>query len=91
MDRLAGIGVENMSSRDKIIFSKLANERQRIEEERDLASIGVDKSFVNEKEFKDFCEKLNPKLSLREKYEMYISTKPKKEIQPIKTFTKNHF
>ena len=83
VDRLAEIGVENMSSRDKIIFSKLANERQRIEEERDLASIGVDKSFVNEKEFKDFCEKLNPKLSLREKYEMYISTKPKKETKQI--------
>ena len=83
VDRLAEIGVENMSNRDKIIFSKLANERQRIEEERDLASIGVDKSFVNEKEFKDFCEKLNPKLSLREKYEMYISTKPKKETKQI--------
>lgn len=83
VDRLAEIGVDKMSERDKIIFSKLASERQRIEEEKDLASIGVGKDAINEKEFKDFAEKLNPKLSLKEKYEMYLKIKPKKQVKQI--------
>lgn len=82
VDRLASIGVENMSSRDKIIFNKIASERKRIEEEKELASIGIGKDSITD-EFKEFSKKLNPNLTMKEKYEMYTKFKPKPKVEPI--------
>lgn len=82
VDRLASIGVENMSDRDKIIFNKIAGERKRIEEERELASIGIKKDSLTD-EFKEYSKKLNPSLSMKEKYEMYLASKPKKQIETM--------
>lgn len=83
VDRLANIGVENMSERDKRVFSRLANERTRLEQEKDLASIGVGSEAIEDKAFKDFASKLNPNLSLKEKYEMYTQFNPKPKGTPI--------
>lgn len=82
VDRLASIGVDNMSSRDKIIFNKIASERKRIEEEKELASIGIGKDSITD-EFKEFSKKLNPSLTMKEKYEMYTKFKPKPKVEPI--------
>lgn len=82
VDRLASIGVENMSDRDKIIFNKIASERKRIEEEKELASIGIGKDSITD-EFKEFSKKLNPSLTMKEKYEMYTKFKPKPKVEPI--------
>ena len=79
VERLASIGTEGMTERDKKVFTRLAQERQRIEEERELASIGVSTDILKDEEFKAFESKLNPSLTLREKYEMYQETKPKKQ------------
>lgn len=83
VDRLASIGLENMSPRDKVIFTKLASYRKSEEQERDLRSIGVSKDEIDSEEFKAFTNKLNPELSLKEKYEMYSAMKPKKQIKQI--------
>lgn len=83
VDRLANIGVENMSPRDKILFTRLATYRQGVEQERDLRSIGVSKEEINSQEFKDFAKKLNPNLSLKEQYEIYSAQKPKKQTKQI--------
>ena len=78
VDRLAEIGIDNMSKRDKIMFQELAKERLRIENEKEIAELGVSKDEINSEEFKTFADKLNPSLSLKEKYEMYSQMKPKK-------------
>ena len=78
VDRLAQIGYENMSQRDKIMFQTLAEERQRIENEKEIASLGVSKDEIDSEEFRNFSSKLNPSLSLKEKYDMYSQFKPKK-------------
>lgn len=83
VERLASIGLENMSPRDKIIFHRLATYREAEQQERDLRSIGVSKNEINSEEFKEFANKLNPSLSLKEKYEMYSQMKPKKNIRQI--------
>lgn len=83
VERLAHIGLEDMTPRDKIIFNKLANERQRVEDERTLASLGISRSDINGDEFTNFSKKLNPALSLKEKYEMYLAQKPKKQIEKM--------
>lgn len=80
VDRLANIGVDNMTPQEKLIFGKLAKERTRIESEKELASIGITKL---EDDFKDFADKLNPNLSLKEKYEMYTQLNPKKKGETI--------
>lgn len=83
VDRLANIGVENMSYRERVMFNKLAETRKTIEDEKELASIGVFKEQIEDNDFKDFAKKLNPSMSLKEKYEMYQSFKPKKEIKQM--------
>ena len=80
VDRLANMDINEMSPRDKIIFTKLAGERQRIEDEKALVSLGISRSDINGAEFNEFSKKLNPTLSLKEKYEMYLATKPKKTV-----------
>ena len=82
VDRLANVGVDNMSDGEKIVFSKLAKERVRIEEEKDLSSIGISKESLPE-DFKEFCKKLNPDMPIKEKYEFYIQTRPKKEVRKM--------
>ena len=79
-DRLAQINVNDMTAEEKIIFTKLAKERTRIEDEKALKSIGVSKL---EDDFKEFADKLNPNLSLKEKYEMYTKLNPKKKGETI--------
>jgi hypothetical protein len=83
VERLANLGTENMSDRDKKVFTRLAEERKRMEEEKDLASMGITAEDVNNSEFRTFESKLNPNLSLKEKYELYLETKPKKENKII--------
>ena len=82
VDRLANIGVNNMSDRDKIVFQKLAEERKRVEEENELASLGLGKD-ADTTEFKEFSKKLNPDLSMKDKYEMYLKFKPKPKVETI--------
>lgn len=83
VDRLASIGVENMTPREKIVFSKLASERTRQDALKDLASIGVSREVLEDKDFVDFSNKLNPNLSVKEKYEMYSKFKPKPKVEQI--------
>ena len=82
VDRLANIGVDNMSDRDKIIFQRLAEERKRVEEEKELASLGLGKD-ADTTEFKEFSKKLNPELSMKDKYEMYLKFKPSPKVETI--------
>lgn len=77
VNRLANIGTDKMSAREKLIFSRLASERKRIEDEKDLASIGVTKL---DDDFKEFAKDLNPSLSMKEKYEIYTKYKPKTKV-----------
>lgn len=77
VDRLAQIGIDNMSTREKIMFQKLASERERIEAEKEIESLGVSKEELETKEFQDFSNKYSG-LTLKQKYELYSQLKPKK-------------
>ena len=83
VDRLAQKGPENLTSQEKLIFTKLAAERTQQEALKELATIGVGKEVLESKEFKEFSNKLNPNLSIKEKYEMYENSKPKKKVEQI--------
>lgn len=80
LNKLTDIGFDNMSKSDKVIFLKLKQEADRITNERELKSIGISEL---PDDFKDFSSKLNPDLSMKEKYEMYTKLNPKKEVKPM--------
>lgn len=83
VDRLAEIGVDNMTPREKRLFSSLAKERKEIEDSKELASIGVGTEIKKDKDFIEFSKNLNPELSIKDKYEMYLKFKPKKEVRKL--------
>ena len=81
-NRLADLG-KDMTRREQLVLGKLRDKAKEIEELKELSAIGVSREQVDDNDFKEFEKKLNPNLSLKEKYEMYQSTKPKKEIKQM--------
>ena len=84
VDEIASIPEEQLTERDKIIFLKLADERKRQEEENAVLSLGISRDKLEASEFKEFSSKLNPELSIKEKYEMFLKlNKPVNETKKI--------
>jgi hypothetical protein len=82
-DRLASKGLDKMNDIEKITFQRLAAERKRQEAMQELNKIGVGIEELDKKEYREFAEKLNPSMSEKDKYEMYLKFRPKKEVKPI--------
>lgn len=82
-DRLAELGVNNMTARDKALFKVLAEHRQNAERAGELAKIGVTEDEYNSPEFRDFRAKFNPNTPIADVYDIYNKTKPKKEIKTM--------
>lgn len=89
VDRLAGIGVANMTARDKALFKTLAEHRQSAERGRELTKLGVKSEVYDSKEFKDFAGKFAPTTPIRDIYDIYQKTQPKKEIKPMGSMKNN--
>ena len=83
VDRLTAIGYANMNAREKAVFKALAEHRQNAERGRELAKLGVTEDVYNGKEFTDFAKKFNASTPIADIYNIYASTKPKKEHQTM--------
>ena len=83
VDRLAELGIDNMTPREKLVFTKLAEYRKSEQEKKELAKIGVGPKALEDKEFIEFAEKLNPSMSIKDKYEMYSQFKPKPKVETM--------
>lgn len=81
VDRLADIGIENMTAREKATFKILAEHRQSTERGRELSKIGVTEDVYNSKEFNDFAKLFNPNVPISTVYEQYRKTQPQKEYK----------
>lgn len=86
-ERLAGIGVQNMTPREKALFKTLAEHRQAADRTRELAEMGVTKDVYESQAFRDFSGKFAPTTPIREIYDLYEKTLPKKEIKPMGSMT----
>lgn len=83
-DRLAKlIDSGQATNKDKKIFTKIAEERKRQEGIIELSKIGVKADALNDSDYIEFEKNLNPKMSIKDKYEMYLKVKPKKKVEPI--------
>ena len=89
VDRLTNIGFEKMTAREKIIFKNLAEHRQSAERGRELSKLGVTEDVYNSEEFKDFASKFNSKTPIRDIYDIYSKTLPKKNIKPMGSMKNN--
>ena len=87
VDRLAEIGLENMTARDKAYFRVLAEHRQNIERQNELSKIGVTEDEYNSKEFQDFAKQFNSTTPIADIFKLYNKLKPKKEIKPMGSMT----
>ena len=82
-DRLNNIGVANMTAREKAVFLALTNHIKDTEASRELSKIGVTEDVYGSKEFKDFAAQFNSKTPIRDIYDIYVKTQPKKEIKTM--------
>ena len=83
VDRLAEIGVENMTARDKALFKTLAEYRQREERKKELTEIGVTEDVYESAKFKDFAKMFNSTIPIKDIYDIYTKQQPKKEIKTM--------
>ena len=83
VDRLADIGVQNMTEREKALFRVLAEHRQTTDRTKELTKIGVTEEVYNSQEFKDFSSKFAAGVPVKDIYDIYAKTLPKKDIKPM--------
>ena len=89
-DRLAGaIQDGTATEEEKKVFYRLAEERKRQEGIKELASIGVGADALDDKEFREFEKSLNPNMSLKDKYSMYLKFQPKEKVETIGSMKNN--
>ena len=82
VERLAAIGVDHMTPRDKAVFKALAEHRQSTERGRELNAIGVTEDVYNSPEFQKFAGMFNSSTPITEVYKLYAkSVKP--HVEPI--------
>lgn len=89
VERLTNIGVANMTAQEKAIFKTLAEHRQNAERGRELSKLGVTEDVYGSKEFKDFASKFNPTTPVREIYDIYAKSQPRKEIRTMGSMKTN--
>lgn len=70
-NRLADIGTDKMSVREKALFGKLAAELTNQKNKKELAKIGVKEDILETKEFKNFSSQFNNNVPIQDIYNMY--------------------
>ena len=83
VDRLARVGVENMTPREKKVFKALAEHRKNTERGKALSQMGVTQEEYSSREFQDFARKFSSTTPITEVFDIYRKTQPKKEIKTM--------
>ncbi len=82
-DRLKELGAAKMTARQKAVFVALTEHIKSTEAGRELAKIGVTEDVYKSAEFQSFASKFNSDTPITEIYQIFNSTKPKKEIKTM--------
>ena len=83
VERLTEVGFANMTPREKAVFKVLAEHRQNAERKNELTKLGVTEDVYGSKEFTEFASKFNSNTSVKDIYDIYSKTLPKKEIKTM--------
>ena len=76
-NRLASFGYENLSSKDKLIFTKLCDALDHEEDVKILKGLNVDTSILEDKDFIKYREQFNRNVPVSKIYEMYSGVQEK--------------
>ncbi len=83
-NRLAEIGSDNMTVREKAMFSKLAGELTNQKNRKELAKLGVKEDVLEDLNFRQFSSQFNSSVPIKDIYEMYTKvTGNKKPVEQI--------
>ena len=74
VDRLADLGTDKMSPREKALFKALGDYRKSAEVGRELSAIGVKEDVYNSQEFKTFAGMFNSSTPITDVYKLYAKT-----------------
>ena len=83
VERLTELGAANMTPREKAVFKVLAEHRQGAERGNELSKIGVTEDVWGSKEFTDYASKFSATTPIRDIYDIYEKTQPKKNIRTM--------
>lgn len=83
VERLTELGADHMTPREKAVFKVLAEHRQGAERGAELSKIGVTEDVWGSKEFTDFASKFSATTPIRDIYDIYAKTQPKKNIRTM--------
>ena len=89
VDRLTQIGAANMTAREKAVFKVLAEHRQGAERRQELSKLGVTEDVIEGDDFKEFASKFNANTPIRDIYDIYAKTQPRKDIKPMGSLKNN--
>ena len=87
VDRLADIGLNNMTAREKAVFKELAEYRKSAEQTKELSKLGVTEDVYASKEFKEFANKFSSNTPITEIYQIYNKMQPKKDVRTAGSMT----
>lgn len=88
-NNLAKKGHQNWNAREQAMFEKLASTLKYEKQKKELKSIGVDTKLLDSKEFKDFAEQFNPNTDIKNIYNLYSKTEPKKPLTKLGSMKNN--
>ena len=83
VDRLAKIGADHMTQREKTVFRTLAEHRKESERDKELSRIGIDEKVYGSKDFRDFSAKFISDVPVSEIYKLYAKTTKQENAEPI--------
>ena len=90
VDRLAAIGVDNMTAREKAVFRTLATHRQNAERTHELAELGASEDVITSKDFQDFAKKFNSDTSMKDIYDIYKLKNPTEKPKTMGSMKNNN-
>lgn len=86
-NKLADKGYDNLSVRDKEKFNILAQTLTYEKNKKQLKEMGVGEEILDDSKFKEFASQFNSKTPLKNIYEIYKQTQPKKEVKVMGSMT----
>lgn len=81
LNRLAALGTQKMTARDKAVFTRLTQHRRNTERTKELQRLGVSEEVYGSPEFQSFAEKFDTRTPIAEVWDIYSKAQPKKEIK----------
>jgi len=81
-NRLANIGYDNLSSKDKLLFTKLCEELDHEDDVKILKGLNIDTNILEDKSFKEFRSQFNRNTPISKIYDLYSGNKETKINTP---------